>query len=183
MPAGEKGDGHGRTDWKCTLLAWLHCCWAIDPSGRRCLFHVAKSERGTVGDRLCFCVRRYRLADRQSVPVRSCGALNVAESQAERLIDFFMMTLMPLLFIPPGIILWQGYHWLETAQWRPVAVSDALAYFEIPSPHFRLLGLQKIAETVLDFPLSGSIFFLWLALFVGSILCGDGVRRKQWDSL
>jgi hypothetical protein len=85
---------------------------------------------------------------------------------------------LPVL-IGPGIVVWQIYTWLQTAKWRLVPVSDALIFFGIPQPRFDWLGLQKIADWVLDLPLSVTAFVVWMAIIVFGIAFVEEVRRKQ----
>jgi hypothetical protein len=83
------------------------------------------------------------------------------------------------IFIGPAIVVWQIFNWLQTANWKPIAVFDALTYFEIPLPRFQWLGLQKIADIVLDWPLSIVVFVLWIALIVFTIaIIEDRAKRK-----
>jgi hypothetical protein len=94
-------------------------------------------------------------------------------------------TLLSMLALPvligPGILLWQIYNWLRTAQWRPVPVSDAPAFFEIPYPHFDWLGFQKIADAVLDWPLSIVAFAAWMAAIVFTMAFIEEMAKKKND--
>lgn len=91
-----------------------------------------------------------------------------------------MLSLLALpILIGPGIVGWQIFNWLQTAKWKPIAASDALTYFEIPLPRFQWLGLQKIADMVLDWPLSVVAFVLWIALMIFTIaIIEDRAKRK-----
>jgi hypothetical protein len=61
-----------------------------------------------------------------------------------------------------------------------VAVSDALNFFRIPHPGFDWLGLQKIADTVLDWPLSVFTFVIWLvAIVILMILIEEAAKKKR----
>ena len=101
----------------------------------------------------------------------------LTETGLETLLSFLAL---PVL-IGPGIVLWQIYTWLRTAKWRPVTVSNALTFFEIPYPRFEWLGFQKIADTVLDWPLSIVAFVLWLAAIVFAIAFIEDMAKKKTD--
>src|SRR5229473_2548021 len=92
-------------------------------------------------------------------------------------------SLASLLAVPvligPGIVLWQVYTWLRTAKWPPLAVSDALTFFGIPYPSFEWLGFQKIADTVLDWPLSLFAFVLWLVTIVTLMILIEEMAKKK----
>jgi hypothetical protein len=87
---------------------------------------------------------------------------------------------LPIL-IGPGIVVWQVFNWLQTAKWKPIAVSDTLTYFEIPLPRLQWLGLQKIADMVLDWPLSVVVFVLWIALIVFTIAIIEERSKRKID--
>jgi hypothetical protein len=91
-----------------------------------------------------------------------------------------LLSLLALpIFVGPGLVVWQIFNWLQTAKWKPIAVSDALTYFGMPLPHLRWLGLQKISDMVLDWPLSIVVFALWIALIIFTIaIVGNRAERK-----
>jgi hypothetical protein len=101
------------------------------------------------------------------------------EPEKAGILETFLPLLALPVFIGPGIVVWQIYTWLQTAKWRPVPVSDALTLFEIPHPRFDWLGLQKIADWVLDLPLSVTAFLVWMTTIVFSIAFIEEARKKQ----
>ncbi len=89
------------------------------------------------------------------------------------------LLVLPVL-IGPSIVAWQVYTWLQTAKWQPVAVSDALNFFRIPHPGFDWLGVQKIADAVLDWPLSVFAFVIWLvAIVILMIFIEEAAKKKR----
>lgn len=87
---------------------------------------------------------------------------------------------LPVL-VGPGIVAWQTYTWLRTAKWRPVPVADALTFLNIPYPRFDWLGLQKLTDTVLDWPLSVVAFALWFAAMVGMFVFIEDRAMKRME--
>lgn len=58
------------------------------------------------------------------------------------------------LLVPPGILAYQGLHWLRTATWPrlPLALAWDVAF--IPKLRTSWLGLQAVLDWFLDLPLA-----------------------------
>jgi hypothetical protein len=100
----------------------------------------------------------------------------LTENTRESLVSLLVL---PVL-IGPGIVVWQVYTWLRTAKWQPVAVSDALTLLGTPYPSFDWLGLQKITDALLDWPLSVFAFAIWLvAIVILMIFIEEAAKKKR----
>ena len=71
------------------------------------------------------------------------------------------------LIFAPALFVFDVLGWLRTAEWAPVRIRTAWAAFGGPELRFAWLGVQKIADYLLDLPLSGGclmagILLMWL---------------------
>jgi len=83
------------------------------------------------------------------------------------------------ILIGPGIVIWQGFKWLQLGRWIAVPVSSALIEFNISYPDSNWPDIQKIMELVLDFPLSLTCFFLSFALYGSVLLAYEGSNERK----
>lgn len=75
------------------------------------------------------------------------------------------------IFLSPCIIAYQSYKWLVTGDWLPLSLSNVIDAFQIPSPAFKWLGLQKITNWLLAAPVTGCLFLGGAGMiFLGLIL-------------
>jgi hypothetical protein len=88
------------------------------------------------------------------------------------------MVVLPVL-IRPAIVCRQVFNWLRTAKWQPISVSDALDFSGIPHPTFGWLGLQKMSDAILDWPLSIFAFVVWLTAFCFWLAYFDEAAKKK----
>lgn len=74
---------------------------------------------------------------------------------------------IPLLAVL-AVIGWQCYNWLVSGEWIPLTIFSALDILGIGYPKVNWVGVQKIIDGFLSWPLSGMLFliaFVW-AMFV-----------------
>ena len=97
----------------------------------------------------------------------------------EPIVETVLALLLCGILIGPGIIIWQGFKWLQLGQWISIPVSSVLIEFDIPYPDTKWSGIQTIMEWILDFPLSLTFFFLSLALYGSVLLAYEGSNERK----
>lgn len=63
------------------------------------------------------------------------------------------------LSVAGAIVVWQVILWLKVGFWPSLTVEDGLHSFGLNVPQFHWIDLQKIADSVVAFPLSVAVFF------------------------
>lgn len=86
--------------------------------------------------------------------------------------------------ISVGILAWQAFQWLEFGIWLEVPAHYALDYFQLPYPVVSWVGVQKMIDGFLQWPLSVAIFVVgmglaWLFGIFGSDAEKEEMRRKN----
>jgi hypothetical protein len=63
-----------------------------------------------------------------------------------------------------GIVGWQVLQWLQFGFWPDIPVSYAFEYFQLPYPAVTWVGVQKIINVILRWPLSFVVFGVCMVL-------------------
>ena len=74
------------------------------------------------------------------------------------------------ILIGPGILVWQAYVWLRYGHWQPIVIRDAFAYFDVGIPYIKWVGVQRMVDSVLEWPLSVTTFVAAIFLTIGSMI-------------
>jgi hypothetical protein len=68
------------------------------------------------------------------------------------------------IVIALGILAWQSLIWLQVGTWPPLTIGDGFSYYQTDPPSGQWVGLEKIILSVLNLPLSLSVFLVGVAL-------------------
>jgi len=63
----------------------------------------------------------------------------------------------------PAVIVWQVYTWLKTGEWTSLTGFSGLSLLDMPHPEVSWVGIQKIIDHILNWPLSFLLFIIALA--------------------
>jgi hypothetical protein len=66
----------------------------------------------------------------------------------------------------PGVLLYQIVLWLRDGVWTPLQVRLVWQELEWPEPAFEWLGVQRIANGMLDLPFSLGIFLVGIGIVI-----------------
>ena len=97
----------------------------------------------------------------------------------EPIVETVLALLLCGILIGPGIVILQGFKWLQLGRWIAVPVSSVLIEFDIPYPDTKWSGIQKIMDCVLDLPLSLTFFFLSFALYGSVLFAYEGSNERK----
>jgi len=91
-----------------------------------------------------------------------------------------VMAALACMFLAVGILGWQAIGWLKDGHWSTMPLSETLMHFGLSAPKgISWIGVQKIVDSLLDWPISLYCFGVGVAVFLYAIVLGEELERMR----